>query len=251
MMMRKEHVLRRAVALALLAACAVTGTRAMAVKGTSGPRSAPVSRRGLSRSLAGLAVLGPLAVPSPGVAAIERNFWNSNALFSEDYYFKNGKLPPRDLESQREIVDTIREKYGLPFVRVQTRYDAYKKYAERIDLCLEGYGALGRAVEAARWDEVTALVAADGDVARGLRPAGMFATIALSPDSVSNEALLMRYYVNETYFQLSKLGDAAAAKDGETAKEAYDVGRSALNSYVWFVNQVINEEKVGRKFRKV
>ena len=164
-----------------------------------------------------------------------------------DYYYKFGKRPPLDLEQASESLDKIKSLYDLPFVRIQVRYDAYQQYAPRVDSILSEVGKLAKLVESKSWNEASVCAK---EVIRGLRPAGMLATILLSPDSVTNEALLMRYYINEASFKLLVLQDALAEENRDSALETLSEVRSCLNSFVFFTNQAI-PAKVGKKFDKV
>eukprot|EP00968_Pinguiococcus_pyrenoidosus_P022006 scaffold2979_cov243-Pinguiococcus_pyrenoidosus.AAC.7 len=205
------------------------------------------SRRQLAFS--SIAAVAWVSLPSKSFAT--RDLFNRGAIFGEDYWYKYGKEPPRVLKDAGLTSVEELSSEGLPFVRVQIRYDAYKKYADRIAAACQRYGTdLRTAVDAKDWDKVRELAGDKGDIALGLRPAGIFSTLVLSPDSVTPEAYLMRYYVNEVQFQLRDLQTAAGARDGGAAKEAYGLGRDALNSWIFFVNRVINS-RVGEKFEEI
>ena len=88
----------------------------------------------------------------------------------------------------------------------------------------------------------------DGFVTDGLRPMGMLGTTFFTPDStVSNDALLMRYYANELGYTCQDIEIAAAKDDRGAAIEAWRGGRDAINSWVGYVNRAL-PDKVGDKF---
>ena len=66
----------------------------------------------------------------------------------------------------------------------------------------------------------------------------------------NNVNLLARLAINELYFALDDIADAAIAKDGQAAKFAWRRGKEYLNSYLRIVNFQINA-KVGDKFALV
>mmetsp|Transcript_44241 Transcript_44241/g.138896 ORF Transcript_44241/g.138896 Transcript_44241/m.138896 type:complete len:193 (-) Transcript_44241:310-888(-) len=168
----------------LLVAAALAAAPALALR-----RAGRAVRMSASRRDAlGAAFAAALAVPATANAVagtaggVERDFFNGNAIFKEDYYYKFGKLPPIPLEDAREALDSLKEAYNLPFVRTQIRYDAYNKYADRIKASFAAYdGPLKKAVDSSNWAQVAELAGEKGDVRRGLRAAGMFSTTVREP----------------------------------------------------------------------
>lgn len=165
--------------------------------------------------------------------ALERDVSNSNAIFREDYYFKFGKKPlPLRTESQLSN--------DPPFVRIQTRYEAYGKYAPKVKAGLAAFKDLERAVGAG---DAGAVRDDANIVVLSLRPAGLLANSLLAADSISSDCLLARYYVNEVYFQISDISDF----DARTGASAVQAARPFLNSYLMVINRAI-PPKVGDKF---
>lgn len=181
------------------------------------------SRRAALRSFGGAAAL--VVVP---VRALEKDFLNRNALFPEDFYNKFGTRP-EPLTAETELP-------GKPvFVRIQTRYDAYSKYASKVNIGLDAVKSMKDADSIAA-NAPTALL--------GLRPMGLLANNLLAYDSITNELLLARFYVNQAYFALSDIADGSAADPSAAVRDA----KRNLNAYLIMVNRSIPPEKVGPKF---
>ena len=174
-----------------------------------------------------------LLVPALPAQALDREFSNANALFPNDFYFKFG-TSPAPLKSAADLPGTP------PFVRVQVRYDAYAKYSPKINIGLEAFKGLKPTPEAVAASNPTVLLS--------LRPMGLFANSVFATESLPNEALLARYYVNTAYFALIDLEDTLRNKGADAAKAKIDTARASINSYLIIVNRVIPPEKVGTPF---
>lgn len=172
-----------------------------------------------------------LLVAAKPAWGLEREFSNSNAIFKEDYWYAFGTKPiPVREEAQFNTQP--------PFVRIQTRYDAYNKYAPKVKLGLSAFRDL-RAALASK--DAPAVADAKDVVIKSLRPAGLLANNLLVSESVTSDVLLARYYVNEVYFRLT---------DIEQQNSPIDILDAALpyfNSYLICVNRAI-PPKVGEKF---
>lgn len=155
---------------------------------------------------------------------------NANVLFKQDYYFKFGTaapfIPPADFPKT------------MPFVPSQQRYDALKKYKNRIVRGIDTLQSLDTTVE--EIPDPTTL-----DVYQ-LRPMGLLANNFMASENTgtTNELLLARYYINEVYLDI---GDMRTASTGKEKKQAWIKAKKALNSYLGLLNQSINQ-KVGDKF---
>jgi hypothetical protein len=95
-------------------------------------------------------------------ASASRKPDNGNVLFSQDYYFKFGTAAPWILPDSTDFPKS------MPFVRVQQRYDALKKYGPRILGGLEKIAQLSQTTPSEIVDPSTA------DIYQ-LRPMGLFA----------------------------------------------------------------------------
>lgn len=162
---------------------------------------------------------------------LEREYSNSNAIFKEDYWYAFGMKPiPVREESQFNTQP--------PFVRIQTRYDAYNKYAPKVKLGLSAFEDLRKALAARDSD-----AAADANtvVLKSLRPAGLLANNLLVSESVNSDVLLARYYVNEVYFRLTDI------QQQQSPASVLEAALPYFNSYLICVNRAI-PPKVGEKF---
>ena len=130
-------------------------------------------------------------------ASTSRRVDNSNVLFDRDYYFKFGTAAPWIApDAPTDFPKT------MPFVRVQQRYDALKKYRDRIRSGVATIQALQKA------DEIADPTAAD---VYQLRPMGLLANAFLASENTgsTNELLLARWYINEI---LLLIGDLKRAR---------------------------------------
>jgi len=181
----------------------------------------------------GVTVGNPEASPS-------RKPDNTNVLFDRDYYFKFGTAAPWIAPGSTDFPKTV------PFVRVQQRYDALKKYKDRI---LTGIATI-KALETTTTTEIADPAATD---VYYLRPMGLLANSFLASENTgsTNELLLARWYINEI---LLLIGDLRRADDGgaesSSKKQTFGALKKAVNSYLGLMNRVITD-KVGDKFQYI
>jgi len=200
-----------------------------------------------------------------GLDVERRGQFNEKALFSEDFYFKFGLRP-----SAAEVLQSpyLPPQGDLPFTPVSRRYTGYQKYEGRIQRGIAIYsGALYDAVQSSAWGDIGPLLekgsksrgsgkdgSGTGVAASDLRSAcyalGLFANSVLQSENDSGTTtanLLARLMINELYFALDDIVEAAAEKDGPAAKAAWMRGMDYFNSYLRIVNFAINS-RVGDKF---
>jgi len=177
----------------------------------------------------GIQVGNPEASPS-------RKVDNSNVLFSQDNYFKFGVAAPWIEPDSTEFPKT------MPFVLSQQRYDALKKYGDRVKAGANAIQALERAVE----DGTYASISGKDDPSYALRPFGLLANGFLGSENTgtTNELLLARWYINEIYLRVEDIKNAKGQKE---AAIALDSAKRGVNSYLAMLNRVITS-KVGNKF---
>jgi len=202
-----------------------------------------------------------------GLDVERRGVVNEKALFSEDFYFKYGLRP-----SPAEVINSpyVPPQGELPFAPIQRRYTGYNKYHERIERGVAAYrNQLREAVERKAWAEIPALLeigvkgkgggaeGGTGVAASELRSAcrayGLFANTVLQSENDSGTTaanLLARHLVNEVYFSMDDLAEAASKGDQASAKVAWSRGKEYLNGYLRLVNYPINS-KVGTKFELI
>jgi hypothetical protein len=165
-------------------------------------------------------------------ASSSRRSDNSNVLFDKDYYFKFGTAAPW-IEP-----DSVGFPKTMPFTKVQQRYDALKKYQQRI---VSGIA------------QIRNLKKADTDIADPtgadvyqLRPMGLMANAFLASENTgtTNELFLARWYVNEIYLLIADMRDA---RSREARDQIYPTLTKAGNSFLTLMNRVITS-KVGDKF---
>jgi len=201
-----------------------------------------------------------------GIDVERRGFTNEKALFSEDFYFKYGLRPTPD---EVLVSPFLPPQAELPFAPVQRRYTGYQKFQDRINRGIATYqGELRDAVDKGAWEEIGPLlekgskskgngkVAGEGtgvaasDLRSSCRAYGLFANTVLQSENDSGTTtpnLLARHLVNEVYFSMDDLADAAKAGDKAAAKAAWLRGKDYLNGYLRIVNLPISS-KVGDKF---
>lgn len=165
-------------------------------------------------------------------ASASRNPDNTNVLFPQDHYFKFGVAAPWIEPDSTEFPITV------PFVRVQQRYDALKKYGSRIT---NGLFEI-KEIENIPRSEIKDPTAAD---VYQLRPMGLLANNFLASENTgsTNALFLARWYINEIYLLINDLRKAATDED---AKIIVGAVHSATNSYLTLMNRVITP-KVGDK----
>jgi hypothetical protein len=164
---------------------------------------------------------------------------NENVLFSQDNYFKFGVAAPWIEPDTTEFPKT------MPFVLSQQRYDALKKYGERVKSGAQVLKKLDDVIKA----EGSAKVPGCDDPSYSLRPLGLLANGFLGSENTgtTNELLLARWYINEIYL---RIGDIQNAPNEAEALKAHDAAQKAMNSYLSMMNRVITS-KVGNKFEYI
>mmetsp|Transcript_24854 Transcript_24854/g.71868 ORF Transcript_24854/g.71868 Transcript_24854/m.71868 type:complete len:279 (-) Transcript_24854:124-960(-) len=185
--------------------------------------------------------LGP-QVGNPEASA-SRKFDNSNVLFGQDTYFKFGTASP-----WIEPGDTSFPKQ-MPFVLSQQRYDALKKYGERVIRGTKAVEALGDVINSTPVEEFSTKILPPDAPEYYLRPLGLLANNFLASENTgtTNELFLARWYINEIYLGIA---DARAAKSKEDALKSYDAAKKAVNSFLGMMNRSITA-KVGDKFELI
>lgn len=132
----------------------------------------------------------------------------------------------------------------MPFVPVQQRYDALKKYGARISASRDVVARVGKANTVDDVPERT-------DPIYQLRALGLLANsfFATENTGTTNELMLARWYINEMYLRIGDYRDALSRGGGDTAdaRACYDCLRKATNSYLSLLNRSISS-KVGDQF---
>lgn len=172
-------------------------------------------------------------------ASPNRKVDNSNVLFSQDHYFKFGAAAPW-IEP-----DSVEFPKSMPFVLSQQRYDALKKYGQRV---VDGTTTLNNLGDTIK-DGKRATIADASDPIYALRPLGLLANGFLGSENTgtTNELLLARWYINEIYLRVGDIRNATTDKDAQYAHEAL---QKSINSYYAMMNRVITS-KVGNKFEYI
>jgi hypothetical protein len=175
----------------------------------------------------GVTVGNPEASPS-------RKIDNSNVLFALDYYFKFGTAAVWIEPDSTDFPKT------MPFTRTQQRYDALKKYQDRV---LSG---IDRIKQLPKTQDITDPTGTD---VYQIRPMGLLANACLASENTgnTNELFLARWYINEVYLLI---GDMRMTEDQASRQRIYASIRKAINSYFAMLNRVITS-KVGDKFEYV
>ena len=169
-------------------------------------------------------------------ASPSRKVDNSNVLFTQDNYFKFGVAAPWIEPDSTDFPKT------MPFVLSQQRYDALKKYGDRVKAGAQAVNRLDDAIKAGRY----ASIGNGDDAPYALRPFGLLANGFLGSENTgtTNELLLARWYINEIYL---RVGDIGSASSEAAALEAHCAAKKSINSYFAMLNRVITS-KVGNKF---
>ena len=180
----------------------------------------------------GVTVGNPEASPS-------RKVNNENVLFGQDNYFKFG-VAARQIEP-----DTTDFPKTMPFVLSQQRYDALKKYGDRVKSGTMALTNLDGVIKDGKYTEI----APCDDPVYALRPLGLLANSFLASENTgaTNELLLARWYINEIYL---RIGDIQNSQSVEEALKAHEAAKKATNSYLSMLNRVITP-KVGNKFEYI
>lgn len=172
-------------------------------------------------------------------ASPNRKVDNSNVLFSQDHYFKFGAAAPW-IEP-----DSVEFPKSMPFVLSQQRYDALKKYGQRV---IDGTTTLNNLRDTIK-DGNRATIVGASDPIYALRPLGLLANGFLGSENTgtTNELLLARWYINEMYLRVGDIRNATTDKEAQDAHEAL---QKSINSYYAMMNRVITS-KVGNKFEYI
>lgn len=233
-----------------------TKTRSLSLGSTpaEGDTGATSRRRMLQNTAIGVALFQGQAVQAdftPGGTLVDRQVGvqvgnpqaspsrkpdNSNVLFSQDNYFKFGQAAPW-IEPGSVDFPKI-----MPFTPSQQRYDALKKYGDRIQRGMQVLDSVGDAIRIG--GDVTDPSVSD---VYALRPMGLLANSFLASENTgtTNELLLSRWYINEIYLDIGDICNKAQSK--EEAVQSHQSAKKALNSYLSMINRVITS-KVGDKF---
>jgi hypothetical protein len=177
-----------------------------------------------------------ILVNNPNASPL-RKYDNSNVLFDKDYYYKFGTgiqyiEPPGNTSFPKT----------MPFTKSQQRYDALKKYRERI------MGALLLLQSLPKTDSPVADPTSKEDVYQ-LRAMGLLANGLLASDNngLPNEVFVARYYINEIYLRLIQLMNSSTLNDSKERQIVYSCIEKATNSYLTLMNRAITT-KVGEPF---
>jgi hypothetical protein len=169
-------------------------------------------------------------------ASKSRKVDNSNVVFSQDSYFKFGRAQPFIPSGSQEFPKTV------PFTRITQRYEAYKKYKDRVQRGIDLVVGLKDAVESSTYNGIL-----DGSAPEySIRPMGLLANAMLASENTgtTNELLLARWYINEVALDITDIKNAQSQDD---ARKSYVAALAALNSYIGLINRCITT-KVGEPF---
>ena len=169
-------------------------------------------------------------------ASKSRRADNSNVVFAQDYYYKFGTAAPWIEAGNTEFPKT------MPFAPSQQRYEAMKKYRERIQRGIDLIAELGETIAVGKYSTIPDSTAPEYSI----RPFGLFANsmIASENTGTTNELLLARWYINELSLDIDDIKNAPAK---EEAVKSLQAATAAANSYLVLLNRVITP-KVGDKF---
>ena len=189
-----------------------------------------------------------ILVNNPNASPL-RKYDNSNVLFDKDYYYKFGTGMPNI-----EPPGNTSFPKNIPFTKSQQRYDALKKYRERIVGSLQLLQSLPQKTKSSM---MVADPKSKEDVYQ-LRAMGLLANGLLASDNngLPNEVFLARYYINEIYLRLIELTSISSTNSVTTSNDAnvvqqqqviYSCIEKATNSYLTLMNRAITT-KVGEPF---
>ena len=172
-------------------------------------------------------------------ASPSRKSDNSNVIFSQDNYYKFGAAAQWIPAGNTDFPKTV------PFVLSQQRYDALKKYGSRIKGGVDVIANIGGATSASDVPDMT-------DPMYQLRGMGLLANSFLASENTgtTNELMLARWYINETYLRIGDYKSALERGDAKDAKACYEYLKKAVNSYLTLMNRSITS-KVGDPFSYV
>jgi hypothetical protein len=172
-------------------------------------------------------------------ASKSRKVDNSNVVFSQDSYYKFGRAQPFIRSGSTEFPKTI------PFTRITQRYEAYKKYKDRVQRGIDLVVDLKNVVDSPDYKTIL-----DGTAPEySIRPMGLLANGFLASENTgtTNELLLARWYINEVALDVTDIKTASSQDD---ARKSYDAAMAALNSYIGLMNRCITD-KVGEPFKLI
>lgn len=177
----------------------------------------------------GVTVGNPQASPS-------RKFDNSNVVFVQDYYYKFGTAAPWIEAGSTEFPKQ------MPFAPSQQRYEAMKKYRERVQRGIDLIASLGEAIAKGDFASIPDSSAPEYSI----RPMGLLANNFMASENTgtTNELLLARWYINELGLDIDDIKKAGSKED---ATKSHRAAINALNSYIGLLNRVVTP-KVGDKF---
>ena len=169
-------------------------------------------------------------------ASTSRRADNSNVVFAQDYYYKFGTAAQWIEAGNTEFPKT------MPFAPSQQRYEAMKKYRERVQRGIDLIVGLGETIAAGEYSSIPDSTAPEYSI----RPFGLFANsmIASENTGTTNELLLARWYINELSLDIDDIKNAPTT---EEATKSLQAAKAAINSYLGLLNRVITP-KVGDKF---
>ena len=200
----------------------------------------PASADGKSFAPGGTLVDYEVGVTAGNIEASKsRTSDNSNVIFSQDYYYKFGTAAPWIENGSTEFPKS------MPFSPSQQKYEALKKYRERVQRGVSLIAGLGEIIR--NGDYATIL---DGSAPEySIRPMGLLANSFLASENTgtTNELLLSRWYINEMYLDINDIKNARSKDD---AMSSYNALIKALNSYLGLLNRVTTP-KVGDKWELV
>lgn len=161
---------------------------------------------------------------------------NSNVLFSQDNYYKFGSAAQWIEAGSTEFPKT------MPFVPSQQRYDALKKYNERVKSSVDQIVKIGSTSSSTD-------VPDSDEPAYQLRALGLLANSFFASENTgtTNELMLARWYINEMYLRIRDYKSALDKGDEKEAKACYVYLNKAMNSYLTLINRSISS-KVGEQF---
>jgi hypothetical protein len=169
-------------------------------------------------------------------ASTSRKVDNSNVVFPQDYYYKFGTAAPWIEAGNTDFPKTI------PFVPSQQRYEALKKYGERVQRGITLIARLGGSIALGNYGSIADSAAPEYSIL----PFGLLANsmIASENTGTTNELLLARWYINEVSLNIDDIKNAPSK---EEAMKSFQAAKAALNSYLGLLNRVVTS-KVGDKF---
>lgn len=170
------------------------------------------------------------------MASASRKSDNSNVVFGQDYYFKFGTAPSFIQKGSTDFPKT------MPFTPSQQRYDAMKKYRERVQRGIDLVAGLDETIQKGEYTSIP-----DGSTPEfSIRPMGLLANGLLASENTgtTNELFLARWYINEIFLDIN---DIRSAPSKEVALQIHSACKLALNSYLTLMNRVITS-RVGDPF---